>query len=534
MKHKKYLAGVAAAGVLGAVAIWLTGPSPSPPKDTIIASPRRTAQASVLRGGTLKIATDRTIHSWDPATASDPFMDNVRRLYLRTLMAHPQGRNVEGHGLVPDLASAPPAVSPDATAYTFTLREGVKFEDGTPVTAADVKHGIERSLSQGVPSGLVELLDPNGTLAQAREDGKTATLPSIEVPGPDTIIFRLAGPSAEFSQLLAAPATAPVPRGKSESGYGSRPVATGPYRFAEEASGRRLALVRNPHWNPGTDPARRALPDEVELTLGVSPGRFQELLDRDQGQDIVLITDPAQAGTLRGAAPLGSVSDLYDRTTTYVALTGSAPFDDLDCRRAVLLAAADPALRAAVQAATGGSTAPNLLPPGVEGADPSWDPYGLAGEGGKTADATAHLANCADGKGFSTSLAVRGDRPADLTTAEALKAALGRVGITVQIVPLADDAAWQAATGTADDLRRNGYGLVMGRTPRSARLSTWHAARAAGWRARTCTSRSTSTSCSVPAISPWPSAEAPCTSALASATPFPTSRSACPTCRAWV
>jgi peptide/nickel transport system substrate-binding protein len=45
--------------------------------------------------------------------------------------------------LVPDLAAAAPTISADGLTYTFTLRDGVRFEDGSPVTSKDVRHGIE-------------------------------------------------------------------------------------------------------------------------------------------------------------------------------------------------------------------------------------------------------------------------------------------------------------------------------------------------------------------------------------------------------
>ncbi|MEU5867066.1 ABC transporter substrate-binding protein [Nonomuraea sp. NPDC047529] len=219
MKRKTYVAALAAAGALLATAGWLAGLSPDPHQDPASAPPHRAARVSVLSGGTLTIATNRRPPSWDPAGAAGPFMENVQRLYLRTLMAHPQGRDATAREVVPDLAAAPPAVSADGTEYTFTLREGVKFEDGTPVTAADIEYGMERSRALGSSSKLAELLDPEGTFARARAKHDSADLGSIEARDKNALVFHLAGPSAEFTRLLAAPATAPVPRGRSESAY---------------------------------------------------------------------------------------------------------------------------------------------------------------------------------------------------------------------------------------------------------------------------------------------------------------------------
>ena len=64
--------------------------------------------------------------------------------------------------LVPDLAAAAPTISADGLTYTFTLRDGVRFEDGSPVTSKDVRHGIERLFAQeelgGGPTYLIDQL----------------------------------------------------------------------------------------------------------------------------------------------------------------------------------------------------------------------------------------------------------------------------------------------------------------------------------------------------------------------------------------
>src|SRR5262249_7144038 len=106
------------------------------------------------KGGTLKMANSDDIDSYDPARTYYAWGWNfTKSFYVRTLVTNSSKPGKEGTNLVPDLAQDMPQISDDKLTYTFKLKSGIKFEDGTPITSKDIKYGIERVFAQDVLSG---------------------------------------------------------------------------------------------------------------------------------------------------------------------------------------------------------------------------------------------------------------------------------------------------------------------------------------------------------------------------------------------
>ena len=103
---------------------------------------------STATGGTLRFANSGDWDSLDPADTYYAYSWDFARLYGRPLMTRKPAPGKDGATLVPDLADAPGKPNADSTQWTYTLRQGVKFEDGTPVTSKDVKYAVERSLDK--------------------------------------------------------------------------------------------------------------------------------------------------------------------------------------------------------------------------------------------------------------------------------------------------------------------------------------------------------------------------------------------------
>ncbi len=119
--------------------------------------------ASDAKGGELKLWSPQDVDFLDPARAYYGFVWNLQRLYIRQLYAYDSKPGAAGTKLVPDLAAGEPVLSNDGKTYTVKIKDGVKFEDGSPITAKDFKYGIERVFAQDVLSGgptyLIDLLD---------------------------------------------------------------------------------------------------------------------------------------------------------------------------------------------------------------------------------------------------------------------------------------------------------------------------------------------------------------------------------------
>jgi len=134
-----------------------------------------------------------------------------------------------GKSMAPSLAESW-SMSPDGLVYEFVLRKGVKFHDGEPVTAEDVKFSFERY---------------RGISAKALKDRVAA----IDTPDPGHVRFRLKQPWPDFMTFYGTPATGAawiVPRKYvekvGEEGFKKAPVGAGPYRFVSFTPGVELVL----------------------------------------------------------------------------------------------------------------------------------------------------------------------------------------------------------------------------------------------------------------------------------------------------
>jgi peptide/nickel transport system substrate-binding protein len=430
---------------------------------------------STAKGGTLNLWSSQDVDSLDPAIAYYSFVWNTMRLYNRTLMAYPDAPGEAGLKLQPDLASAEPEISADKTTYTFKLRQGLKWDDGTPLTSKDIKYGIEREWAQDTVSGgpvyLMQLLDEGQKYPGPYKDTdpNKLGLKSIQTPDDNTIVFKLPAPNSDFLYLLAMPSASPVPQ-KRDTGqkYALDPASSGPYMFKDASAvqpGKSYTLVRNPSWDQATDPIRKALPDQVVLTITTNQNDLDDRLvagsvDVDAGQTGVqaaartkILTDP----TLKANAD--AMTTGFMRFADIVSTT--KPLDNVDCRKAVIYAM-DPTT---VQTARGGPLAAgdlagNMLPLNIQGSDASYDPYGLRQGKPQIAMAKQELAACGHPNGFDLKIAVRNNRPTEVASATALQAAFKQVGINATIDQY-DGSQDTAIAGSPNNVSKKGYGLMI-------------------------------------------------------------------------
>ncbi len=420
-------------------------------------------------GGTLRLVTGE-VDSLDPQRSYVPGVWNLMRLYVRTLVTYSSqpGRTDE---LVPDLATDLGTTPDGGRTWTFTLKEGVRFETGQPITSRDVKYGIERSFASDVvvggPSYVVDLLDdPANPYAGPYQDEtpEKLGLGSIATPDDRTITFTLTTPALDFPFVMALPSSSPVPVTSDSGGaYGTKPVSSGPYLVTSVDARAGSRLERNPQWDPATDEVRTALPDAVVVRTGLSGlARDQALLAGSA--DLDLSGSGVQQTITTGRLDDEQVAARVDEVTTgsvrLLALpTTVAPMDNADCRAAVA-AVVD---RSAVQKSLGGATSavrtarlwPRALDGGPEQSDPEPD-----------LDAAREaLTRCGRPDGFSTVLAVA-DAPSALAAAEEVSSALAEVGITAELRPLDPTTYYATDIGNPETVTANGYGIV---------LATWKA-----------------------------------------------------------
>ena len=171
------------------------------------------------KGGTLRMAMTQ---DWDSQDAGDTYYGlswNLVRNYVRPLMTFKAAPGAEGAKPVPDLAEAPGVSSDSAKTWTYKIRKGIKFEDGTPVTSKDVKYAVARSLDNAtLPNGPTYfndfLLDVPENYSVYKDPKLTGVAKAIETPDDNTIVFHLKKPFSSFDYFAQLPSTAPVPQAK--------------------------------------------------------------------------------------------------------------------------------------------------------------------------------------------------------------------------------------------------------------------------------------------------------------------------------
>ena len=159
---------------------------------------------STQKGGTLTYDWRSAPDSFDPGNTYYASVWDFARLYSQALMGYKACPGTCGKTLVPGLASAPGVVSSNGLTWTYHIRPGVKFEDGTTVTSQDVKYAVERTFDRSVltngPSYFAVLLGGNAAKYPGPYKDRSKNLmglTAIDTPDSTTVVFHLAQPFKE-------------------------------------------------------------------------------------------------------------------------------------------------------------------------------------------------------------------------------------------------------------------------------------------------------------------------------------------------
>ena len=393
------------------------------------------------KGGTVVMENSDVPDSLDPGNTYYGWVQNFSRLYARTLLTFKPAAGKDGLTVVPDLATGLGKASPDAKTWTYTIRPGLKYDDGTPITTKDIKYAIERSnfapeaLSNG-PTYFKAYLAGGDSYKGPYKDKNPNGIASIETPNDTTIVFHLAKPFADFDYLATFSQTAPVPQSKDTGAdYVKHIVASGPYKFASYEDNVGADLVRNPQWSQASDPVRKALPNEIKIKFKVNATTIDNNLIA--GNDTVDsggtgVQSNTQAKVI-GPKYSKNTDDSYAGATSYLAINPNvAPYNNADCRKAIEYAIDKVSVQTAIGGPVKGDVATTLLPPTVNGYS-KFDEFPTPDNKGDVTKAKAALTACGKPGGFTTNLTARSDRPAEMAEATAIQNSLKQVGITANI-----------------------------------------------------------------------------------------------------
>jgi ABC-type transport system substrate-binding protein len=316
-------------------------------------------------------------------------------------------------------------MAPDGRAYTFRLRQGVKFHDGTDVNAEAVKFTFDRALGRvdNRKNRYVTLIEQ---------------LTDVQVVDAYTVRFVLEKPMAAFVNNLAHMGFAilsPAAFRRLGTGFGRQPVGTGPFEFAAWASGQQIVLKRfGGYWQKGR-------PKLAGIIFKIIPDENTRLIALESGQaDIVIGTPEQEVGRLRKAGRFDIHLANSLRTVFFMFSQGLAPFSEVKVREAVAAAIDNQGIaKTILEGLHRPATAPTFAP-GVWGVDTTvlGYPFDLNRAGQLLDEAGWRLGQGGvrqkDGKPLEFPLYVTQNRyPKDMEIGASVQGALQKVGIKAEL-----------------------------------------------------------------------------------------------------
>jgi peptide/nickel transport system substrate-binding protein/oligopeptide transport system substrate-binding protein len=329
-------------------------------------------------------------------------------------------------------------VSADGLTYTFHLRQGVTFHDGSKFRAQQVSRSFERVLDPAMRGGRGWPLYP---VRGAHEfaDGKAKTISGLKVVDDSTITLTLTEPLAIFPKLLAMPVTSIVPD-STPANFGEHPVGTGPWRFVEWKHDDHLRFARNPSYWGGA-------PKVDSLMARIIPEPSTAVAEFESGNVDVLYVPEGETRrweeTDEKKARLQSAPALR---LWYVGInTTRGALSDARVRQAINIAVDRKTIL--TQLISGrGRLAAGVIPPALEGADTMRAPYPF-----DPAKAKALLAAAGHANGIDVELWCSTTAPFP-RIAETIQGYLQAVGIRVKIVQRDASSMREAARKGQTDL----------------------------------------------------------------------------------
>lgn len=359
------------------------------------------ASSAPQSGGTLTYARPASVTSFDlhnEITSNNAFaIDKV----FEPLVAFTATGEI-----VPWLADD--TISSDGLTYTFTLHDGVKFSDGTPVTSADVVFSLNRHLAVGGPLPL------------------DAPIASITATDAKTIVITLKEAYTPLLSELAGFSNGILPAnfgGKTEAEFFANPIGTGPFVVEKWDPAGDLTFTKNKnYWQPGK-------PYIDKLVYSLVADDTQQLQQLKAGQVSAIEDVPASnVEELKSNASVNVVSAGAWETEQVFFNTQTPYFGDVNVRRALALAIDRQGLTSATTFGTA-TVADALLPPTIA----------YSGNGVTTslnldvAAAKAELAKSKYPTGFTATLLIASGNAGRAQEAQIIQSAAASIGITLNI-----------------------------------------------------------------------------------------------------
>ncbi|MFM7145006.1 MAG: ABC transporter substrate-binding protein [Actinomycetales bacterium] len=409
------------------------------------------------KGGTITILTNaEQLQTLDPQviyTGEDlAFLGATIMRSLTTYQMSPD--NAEGTSLVADMATDTGTASNGGKTWQFTLKDGIMWEDGKPVTCQDVAYGVSRTFATDIIAGgptyaLVYLDIPTNEDGSSQYkgpysgEGQELFDKAVTCDG-NTITFNLNQPVPDFNYTVTLGFSAVRKDADTGADYAMKPLSNGPYKIESYQTGKggKLVLVRNDQWDPATDSWRLALPDSWVYDFGLDEAAIDQRIIASSGPDEYALTNSLMTASLPIVFDNPQYEsrriDAFDPYTRYIAID-TVKIPNEKCRQAIGVAIDREALRTIAGGKYAGDFADGLVKPniGIDYAPTGlWD--GLLGQA---------VPPTGDAEFAKKLIAEAGDCPTEVTldyaqSADNDKAAavwvdsLAKVGITLKPNPI--------------------------------------------------------------------------------------------------
>ena len=448
------------------------------------ASSSRVVNPSEATGGTLRLGAGSDCDSFDPARAYYGSCWNLQRLYARKLVDFKSFDPKHASDLEPDLATSLGEPNEDFTTFTYHLKDGIKYQDGSPITSADFKYALKRIYATDIINGgptsyFLCLLDTcedgqpayRGVYKDPDGEPMVNGAPSIETPDDKTIVVHLTSPFASFDYLAAMGPASPIPAAadqgsKGGENYTLNPISSGPFKISEYDRDTGITFVRNDQWDQATDTIRKPKVDTItieyisnvdDLDQRLKAGTLDARVEAD-------IQPTFQAEAFGSPDLKKYLDDPIDGALQYLTVMPQVePLDDVHCRRALFYGINKQTFLLAFGGANSGEIAHTLTPAGLPGYtnDPAQAKYPNGADStGDIDKAKEELAACGQPDGFDLNLAFvnQGTGP---QRAAAIKEALARIGVNVELKPGEAETYYTEYIGSSQSVRDNHLGLAV-------------------------------------------------------------------------